>query len=90
MDKMRFLILLFKGLGLKENLRKLLLSQVCLDAYRHGDTVRIVRGTRTKEISAEQLADEVSVYSEAGIDDAVAAKLRAVRRSHKVEGSEGK
>ena len=38
-DKMRILVPLFKGLGLKENLRKLLLSQASLEAYRKGDTV---------------------------------------------------
>jgi hypothetical protein len=44
-DKMRILIPLFKGLGLKENLRRLLLAQSTLEAARQGETVRIVRGT---------------------------------------------
>lgn len=56
---------------------------MCLEAYKRGDTVRLAEGTKVKEISAAQLADEAAVYGDAGIDEEVGAKLRTVRREHR-------
>ena len=41
-EKMRILVPLFKGLGIKENLRRMLLAQATLEAHRQGDTIRVV------------------------------------------------
>lgn len=82
MDKMRILLPLFKGMDIKPNLRRLVMSQVGLQAYENGETMRVVKGTRIKEISEEQLREEIRVYSEAGVDDKLSAKMRAVRSKY--------
>ena len=43
----------------------------------------MVRGTRVREVSAQQLADEVRVYSESGLDEPVGARLKQVRQAHR-------
>jgi hypothetical protein len=50
---MRILLPLFKGLGIKPNLRKLVARQVILETYRKGDTLKVVKGTKIKEVSEE-------------------------------------
>jgi hypothetical protein len=44
--------------------------------------MRVVKGTRIKEVSEQQLRDEIKVYSNAGVDEPVSAKLRAVRSKY--------
>lgn len=50
-------------------MRQLVLGRSVLEAFKAGDTVRLVKGTRVKYISEEQLDAECKVYSEAGIDE---------------------
>jgi hypothetical protein len=78
---MKILLPLFKGLQLKDNLRNLVMAKAGLEAYKHNDTVKLVRGTRVKEVSEQQLKREIEVYSEAGIDDDVKSRLREMRRN---------
>ena len=67
--KMKVLLPLFQGLEIKPNMRQLVLSRAVLEAYKHGDTVRVPRGTIIREVSETQLKEECTVYSEAGVDD---------------------
>lgn len=67
--KMKVLLPLFQGLEIKPNMRQLVLSRAVLEAYKHGDTVRVPRGTIIREVSEAQLKEECTVYSEAGVDD---------------------
>lgn len=56
------------------------MAKAGLEAFKHGDTVKLVRGTRVREVSEPQLKKEIEVYSDSGIDDDVRAKLRELRR----------
>ena len=78
------LLPLFKGLDIKPNLRHLVLRQALLEAHRHGDTVHVVRGTRIKEVSENQLKDEVELLNQSGIDDEaqVRAQLKQIKRKY--------
>lgn len=80
---MRILVPLFKGLGIKPNLRRMLLAQSTLEAHRQGEPVRVVRGTTIKEVTEGELSDEVRIYSEAGLDQNVTARIRDMRRAYK-------
>ena len=45
--------------------------------------MRIVKGTPVQEVSAAELADEVRIYGEAGLDQNVSQKLRDMRKAHR-------
>jgi hypothetical protein len=53
MNKLRILLPLFKGLGLRPNLRRLVLAQAGLESFIQGDTIRVPKGARIKEISVD-------------------------------------
>lgn len=50
-EKIKILMPLFKAMSVKANLRKLITSQSLLEAHKHGDTVKVVTGTKVKHIS---------------------------------------
>jgi hypothetical protein len=82
MNKMKILMPLFKGLQVKDNLRHLVMAKAGMEAYKHGDTVKLVRGTKVREVSEQQLKREIEIYSESGIDENVKNKLKEMRRSY--------
>jgi hypothetical protein len=86
-EKMRILMPLFKGLQLKENLRRLVMAKAGMEAFKHGDTVKLVRGTKVKEVTEHQLKREIEIYSDSGIDDDVRAKLKDMRRGYQPDPS---
>ncbi len=81
-EKMKILMPLFKGLQLKENLRRLVMAKASMEAFRHGDAVKLVRGTKVREVTEQQLQREIDIYSESGIDDNIRAKMRDLRRGY--------
>jgi hypothetical protein len=81
-EKMKILMPLFKGLQLKENLRRLVMAKAGMEAFRHGDVVKLVRGTKVREVTEQQLQREIDIYSESGIDDNIRAKMRDLRRGY--------
>lgn len=53
-----------------------------MEAFRHGDVVKLVRETKVREVTEQQLQREIDIYSESGIDDNIRAKLRDMRRGY--------
>jgi hypothetical protein len=52
------------------------LNRAIAEAQRAGDIVKVVSGTKVKEITPEQLEAEAEVYSEASVDDRTTVKRK--------------
>lgn len=76
---------LMKGLSLHQNLKRLICNYAVEDSFRRGEEVRVVKGTRVKEVSRDQLLDERRVLAAgpAGADSGVDDKLRRLDRSYR-------
>ena len=66
---MKFMIPFLQAVALKSNMRGLLLNYALEHAYNQGETVRVRKGTRIKEVSARRHLAERDVYANAALDD---------------------
>ena len=57
------------------------MAKACMEAYKKGDSINVVAGTKVREITEAALQREIEIYSDAGIDENVRPKLREARRS---------
>ena len=79
MNKLRVQLPLFKSMAVKPNLQRLICAKANLQAYKVGDRVKLVRGTRVEEVSERQLAEEVEAYERSHVDDDVGIERRLGR-----------
>jgi hypothetical protein len=63
------------------------MAKAGMEAFKHGDTVKLVRGTKVKEVTEQQLKREIEIYSESGIDDNVKNKLKEMRRGYQPDNT---
>ena len=62
------------------------------DSFRRGEEVRVVKGTKVKEVSRDQLLDERRVLAagpagaDSGVDDKLRRLDKSYRRQAKAEG----
>lgn len=57
------------------------MAKSSMEAYKKGDTINVVAGTKVREVSEATLQREIEIYSDAGIDENVRHKLKEVRRA---------
>ena len=69
LDKMKFMIPFLQAIILKGNMRGLLMNYALEHAYNVGETVKVRKGTKIREISGKRMLAEREVYTKGSLDD---------------------
>jgi hypothetical protein len=85
LEKMKFVISLLQGMTIKKNMRGLILNHALEQVHDQGDILRIIKGTRVKEVTRDRFLQEREVYANAQLDDVsgVAKKIKALSHNNK-------
>ena len=83
--RMKVVVPLMKGLSLHQNLKRLICNYAVDDSFKRGEELHVVKGTKVKEVSRDQLLDQRKVLAAgpAGTDDGVDRKLRHLDRAYR-------